>query len=630
MATVSVNQWIVNEENDFKGDTGEVLYRSETGSPILLKCNVSEIVPDVEVVIVDNKGNQLHWCPSLSGMDGSVAVDSAEGKLYDFTIYPNDESVEILDVLVGKVYDYYWSDEFEVTLASMTAPIVELGKESAAAYPELSTALTNNINDRRMKLFEAISQYDDEFFEKYMEDPTGENMEVSEIKSAIRKGVLTGEFFPVFAGASYKNKGIQLLLDGVIDYLPSPLDIGAVVGTDMDGNEASRKVSDNEPFSALAFKVMTDPYVGKLTFFRVYRGHMESGSYILNATKSYKERIGRILLMHANNRSEIKEVYSGDIAAAVGLKNTTTGDTLCDPSAIVNLESMVFPEPVIQVAIEPKTKADQDKMGVALQKLAEEDPTFKTYTDEESGQTIIAGMGELHLDIIVDRMRREFNVECNVGRPQVAYRETIKTAAKVQGKFVRQSGGHGQYGDAVVIFEPNPGKGYEFVDEIVGGVVPREFIPSVNKGIENALDNGNLAGYPTIDIKARLVFGSYHDVDSSSTAFEIAGSLAFKETAKVCNPVLLEPIMLVEVVTPDEYLGTVIGDISTRRGRIDGQEARGKSQSVRSFVPLSEMFGYATALRSNTQGRGNFTMQFDHYDECPRNVAEAVMKARSK
>ena len=334
--------------------------------------------------------------------------------------------------------------------------------------------------------------------------------------------------------------------------------------------------------------------------------------------------------MHANNRSEIKEVYSGDIAAAVGLKNTTTGDTLCDPSAIVNLESMVFPEPVIQVAIEPKTKADQDKMGVALQKLAEEDPTFKTYTDEESGQTIIAGMGELHLDIIVDRMRREFNVECNVGRPQVAYRETIKTPAKVQGKFVRQSGGHGQYGDAVVIFEPNPGKGYEFVDEIVGGVIPREFIPSVNKGIENALDNGNLAGYPTIDIKARLVFGSYHDVDSSSTAFEIAGSLAFKETAKVCNPVLLEPIMLVEVVTPDEYLGTVIGDISTRRGRIDGQEARGKSQSVRSFVPLSEMFGYATALRSNTQGRGNFTMQFDHYDECPRNVAEAVMKARSK
>ena len=397
----------------------------------------------------------------------------------------------------------------------------------------------------------------------------------------------------------------------------------------MEGNEIIVDSTDEGPFAALAFKVMTDPYVGKLTFFRVYRGKLEAGSYIYNSTKGKKERIGRILLMHANNRTEIKEVYSGDIAAAVGLKDTTTGDTMCDEKEEVILESMVFPEPVIHVAIEPKTKGDQDKMGVALQKLAEEDPTFKTYTDHDTGQTIIAGMGELHLDIIVDRMRREFKVECNVGQPQVSYRETIKKAGKVQGKFVRQSGGRGQYGDCVVEFEPNPGKGFEFVDKTVGGCVPKEYIPSIQKGIEGALANGNLAGYPTIDIKATLVFGSYHEVDSSQIAFEVAGGLAFKETAKVCQPTILEPIMLVEAIVPDEYVGTVIGDLSTRRGRIEGQEARGKTQSVRAFVPLAQMFGYATALRSNTQGRGNYTMQFDHYEECPKTVIEEIIKKRA-
>ena len=492
---------------------------------------------------------------------------------------------------------------------------------------EIPDYLKDICEAKRAELIEAVADFDEDLMMAYLE---GEEIGVDELRKAIRTATLSVKFFPVLCGTAFKNKGVKKALDAVIDYLPSPVEVAQIKGTDEDGNQIVVNSEDNEPFAALAFKVMTDPFVGKLTFIRVYRGHLDAGSYVLNATKDYKERVGRLLLMHANNRSEIKEVYSGDICAAVGLKNTTTGDTLCDEDHIVHLESMVFPEPVIQVAIEPKTKGDQDKMGVALQKLAEEDPTFKAYTDEESGQTIIAGMGELHLDIIVDRMRREFNVECNVGRPQVAYRETIKTEGKVQGKFVRQSGGHGQYGDAVVIFEPNPGKGYEFVDEIVGGVIPREFIPSVDKGIKNALDNGNLAGYPTIDIKARLVFGSYHDVDSSTTAFEIAGSLAFKESAKLCNPVLLEPIMVVDITTPDEYLGAVIGDISTRRGRIDGQEAHGKAQLVKAHVPLAEMFGYATALRSNTQGRAVFIMQFDHYEECPRNVAEAIIKARAK
>ena len=491
---------------------------------------------------------------------------------------------------------------------------------------EIPADIMDDVLYYREELINAVADFDDELMEAYLEE---QEITVEMLKKAIRTATLSVKFFPVLCGTAFKNKGVKKMLDAIIDYLPSPVDVAQIKGKDEFGEEVEIISSDDAPFAALAFKVMTDPYVGKLTFFRVYSGTLTAGSYIYNASKGQKERVGRILLMHANNRSEIKEVYAGDIAAAVGLKDTTTGNTMCDEKNLVILESMIFPEPVISIAIEPKTKNDQDKMGVALQKLAEEDPTFRTYTDKETGQTIISGMGELHLDIIVDRLKREFRVECNVGQPQVSYRETIKVPAEVEGKFVRQSGGHGQYGHCVVKFEPNPGKGYEFVDEIVGGVIPREFIPSVNKGIEAALQNGNLAGYPTIDIKARLVFGSYHDVDSSAIAFEVAGGLAFKNSASKCQPVLLEPITLVEVVVPEDYVGTVIGDLSVRRGRIEGQESRGGNiQTIRAMVPLSEMFGYATALRSNTQGRGNYTMQFDHYDECPRNVAENVIKKR--
>ena len=489
---------------------------------------------------------------------------------------------------------------------------------------EIPEDIKDDVELYRDDLLNALSDFDDELAMAYLE---GEEISEELIKATIRKATLAVKFFPVCCGTAFKNKGVKKVLDAVIDYLPSPVEVAEIKGQDEDGNEVIVASNDEEPFAALAFKVMTDPFVGKLTFFRVYRGRLESGSYILNATKGKRERVGRILQMHANNRTEIKEVYAGDIAAAVGLKDTVTGDSMCDVNAPVILESMIFPEPVISVAIEPKSKNDQDKMSTALLKLAEEDPTFRTYTNE-TGQTIISGMGELHLDIIVDRMKREFRVEANVGAPQVSYRETIRKAGEVQGKFVRQSGGRGQYGDAVVVFEPNPGKGFEFVDEIVGGVVPKEYIPAVQKGIENALPNGNLAGYPTIDIKARLVFGSYHDVDSSQIAFEVAGGLAFKESAKKCDPVLLEPIMSVEVVIPDEYLGNVIGDLSSRRGRIEGQENHGHATSVKGFVPLAQMFGYATALRSNTQGRGTFTMQFDHYEECPRSIAEEIIKSR--
>ena len=477
----------------------------------------------------------------------------------------------------------------------------------------------------RDELINIVSDYSDELMETYLE-----GLDVSEelLKQAIRKATLSVEFFPVLCGTAFKNKGIQKVIDAVIDYLPSPEEVEEIKGRDARGNEVVVPHSDDTPFAALAFKVMTDPYVGKLTFFRVYSGTLESGTYVYNSSRDKKERLGRILLMHANNRTEIKEVHAGEIAAAVGLKETTTGDTLCDEKHPIILESMHFPDPVISVAIEPKTKADQDKMGVALVKLAEEDPTFKTYIDHETGQTIISGMGELHLDIIVDRMRREFKVECNVGKPQVSYRETISQSAEIEGKFVRQSGGRGQYGHCVIIFEPNPGKGFEFSDEIVGGVIPREYIPAVEKGVVNALQNGNLAGYPTIDIKARLVFGSYHDVDSSQIAFEVAASMAFKASKEKCAPILLEPIASVEITVPDEYLGNVMGDLMSRRGKIESQEARGNIQAVRGFVPLSEMFGYATALRSNTQGRGNYTMQFDHYEECPKSVTEQVIKHR--
>jgi elongation factor G len=459
--------------------------------------------------------------------------------------------------------------------------------------------------------------------EKYLE---GEELSVEEIKSCIRKGTLKAEFFPVMCGSAYKNTGVKLLLDAVIDYLPAPTDVESIKGVDKDGNEIVRHPSDSEPFAALAFKVMTDPFVGKLTFFRVYSGHLSSGSYVMNATKGEKERIGRILQMHANNRTEISEVFAGDIAAAVGLKDTTTGDTLCEEKNQCILESMEFPEPVIELAVEPKSKADQDKMATALQKLSEEDPTFRATTNHETGQTIIAGMGELHLDIIVDRMKREFNVEANIGKPQVSYRETITQTAECEGKYIKQSGGRGQYGHVWIKFEPNPDKGYEFVDAIVGGVVPREYIPVTDKGLQDALKTGVLAGYPMVDVKATLFDGSYHDVDSSEMAFKIAASMALKEAKNKCKPVLLEPIMKVQVIVPEEYLGNVMGDITSRRGRPLGQESRGNALAINAMVPLAEMFGYATSLRSNTQGRGNFTMVFDHYEETPKNIAEEIIK----
>jgi len=485
--------------------------------------------------------------------------------------------------------------------------------------------LMDEVNIRREELISAVADFDEELMMTYLD---GEEISVELLKQAIRKATLSVEFFPVMCATAFKNKGVKLLLDAVVDYLPSPLDVGEIQAFDRKENEVSVKPSDDEPFAALAFKVMTDPFVGKLTFFRVYSGVLKSGSYIYNSTKDSKERIGRILLMHANNRTEIKEVCAGDIAAAVGLKDTTTGDTLCEQTRPVILESMTFPEPVISVAIEPKSKGDQDKMSTALQKLSEEDPTFRAYVDQETGQTIIAGMGELHLDIIVDRMKREFKVEANIGAPQVSYRETIGTSAEVQGKFVRQSGGHGQYGDVWIRFEPNPGKGYEFVDAVVGGVVPKEFIGSVNKGIEAALANGNLAGYPTIDVKATLFDGSYHDVDSSQLAFEMAASIAFKASKEKCRPVLLEPVMKVVVEVPDEYVGTVLGDLIAKRGRIESQESLSRFQRINALVPLAQMFGYATNLRSNTQGRGNYTMQFDRYEECPKYVADEVIKKR--
>lgn len=514
----------------------------------------------------------------------------------------------IVDIVSMKAYSY---------IGDQTEEAIEIA---------IPSDLMDEILLRRDELIAAVADYDEELMMMYLEE---EPVPTDVLKRAVRAATLSVKFFPVLCGSAFKNKGLKLVLDAVIDYLPSPIDVPAIRGVDHLGREVSIHSSDDESFAALAFKVMTDPYVGKLTFFRVYSGVLESGSYVYNATKGKRERIGRILQMHANTRTEIKEVYAGDIAAAVGLKDTTTGDTLCNEKREVILEKMIFPEPVISVAIEPKTKGDQDKMGVALSKLAEEDPTFRAFTNQETGQTIISGMGELHLDIIVDRMRREFRVEANVGAPQVSYRETIKAKGEVQGKFVRQSGGRGQYGDVWIRFEPNPGKGYEFVDGIVGGVVPREYIPAVNKGLEASLSSGNIAGYPTIDVKATLFDGSYHDVDSSQIAFEVAASMAFKASKDKCQPVLLEPIMSVEVVVPDDYIGNVIGDLTSRRGRIEGQEGRGHLQSVKATVPLSEMFGYATALRSNTQGRGNYTMQFDRYEECPKSISEAIVKKRT-
>jgi elongation factor G len=495
-------------------------------------------------------------------------------------------------------------------------------------YEPIPDDLVELCQERRQMLLEACADVDDAFMEKYLE---GEELTQDEIRAAIRKGTLSSQLVPVLCGSSYRNKGVQPLLDAVVYYLPSPLDIGPTRGIDPTTEaETYREVSDDAPFSALAFKIMSDPYVGKLAFFRVYSGTLSSGSYVFNVTKGRRERIGRILQMHANHREDIDTVYAGDIAAAVGLKDTTTGDTLADENQPILLESMVFPEPVISVAIEPKTKADQDKMGTALQKLAEEDPTFRMYTDQETGQTIISGMGELHLEIIVDRLLREFKVQANVGKPQVAYKETIRKSVEAEGKFIRQSGGRGQYGHVWLKLEPlEPGQGFEFVNKIVGGVVPKEYIPAVEAGVKEAMQSGVLAGYPTIDVRVTIYDGSYHEVDSSEMAFKIAASLGFKEGARKANPVLLEPIMSVEVVVPEEYMGDIIGDLNARRGRIEGMEPRaGGVQAIRGYVPLAEMFGYATDLRSRTQGRGTYTMQFSHYDEAPRHVTEQVIKAK--
>jgi len=531
------------------------------------------------------KASAIQW-PIGAEADFVGMIDLVEMKAYEFDGNPNEEYKEI----------------------PIPAHLEEIAKE------------------KRNELIETLADFDEDIMIAYLE---GEEISVAQIKAAIRKGTLDVEFFPVLCGTAFKNKGVKLVLDAAIDYLPSPLDIPPVVGTNGKGEEVVREARDDEKFTALAFKVMTDPYVGRLTFFRVYSGSLKTGSYVTNANKNNRERIGRILLMHANHREEIDEVFTGDIAAVVGLKDTGTGDSLVAEKDDLILESMNFPEPVINVAIEPKTKQDQDRMSVALGRLAEEDPTFRAYTDEETGQTIIAGMGELHLDIIVDRLKREFKVEANVAEPQVSYRETITQEADIEAKFIRQSGGRGQYGHVNIKFEPNPGKGFEFVDKIVGGVVPREYIPAVQKGIEEALQQGIVAGYEAIDIKATLYDGSYHEVDSSEMAFKIAGSMALKETKNKANPTILEPIMAVEVITPNDYVGNVIGDLTARRGRLKDQESRGNAVAITADVPLSEMFGYATALRSNTQGRATSGMIFDRYEPTPKSIAEEIIKKRS-
>jgi len=518
-------------------------------------------------------------------------------------------------------------DEFDgiIDLISMKAHYYEddLGTRSVAK--DIPEDYKEKAEELRVSLIEAVAEVNEDLMMKYLE---GEEISEEELKAALRQATLDVEFYPVFCGSAFKNKGVQLILDGVIDYLPAPTDVPPIEGVLPDSDEkVTRPSDDNASFSALAFKVMTDPFVGKLTFFRVYSGTLNAGSYVKNSVKGTRERIGRILQMHANSRQEISTVYAGEIAAGIGLKDTSTGDTLCDEKDLVVLESMDFPEPVISVAIEPKTKADQDKMGVALGKLAEEDPTFKTETNVETGQTIISGMGELHLDVIVNRLKAEFKVEANVGAPQVAYRETFRASAKAEGKFIRQSGGRGQYGHVWVEFEPNEeGAGFEFIDKIVGGVVPREYIGSVEQGIKEAAENGVLAGYPLIDIKATLYDGSYHDVDSNEMAFKVAGSMALREAKNKCQPVLLEPMMKVDIEIPEEYMGDIMGDVTSRRGRVEGMEARGTAQLVKGFVPLAEMFGYATALRSNTQGRGTYTMYFDHYEEVPKSISEEIIK----
>ena len=613
---------------------------------------------DHRINIIDTPGHvdfTVEVERSLRVLDGSVAVFCAKGGVepQSETVWrqadkygvPRMAYVNKMDILGADFYNVVdmmktrlganpvplqlpigSEDVFKgmVDLIEMKAIIYtdDLGKTSEAA--EIPEEMKDDAELYRQNLLDAVAESDDELMMKYLE---GEEITAEEIKAAIRKATIACKMTPVLCGSSYKNKGVQPMLDAVVDYMPSPIDIPAIKGVDPDtGAEDKREASDDLPFSALAFKIMADPYVGKLAFFRVYSGTLASGSYVFNSTKGKKVRIGRILQMHANRREEIEMVYTGDIAAAVGLKDTVTGDTLCDDKAPIILESMVFPEPVISVAVEPKTKADQEKMSIALTRLAEEDPTFRMSTDQETGQCIIAGMGELHLEIIVDRMLREFKVDCTVGKPQVAYRETIRKQVKTEGKFVRQSGGRGQYGHCVLeLYPQEPGQGFTFENKVVGGAIPKEYISPIEAGIKEAMENGVVAGYPMVDIKVVVIDGSYHDVDSSEMAFKIAGSMGFRAGAQKATPVLLEPYMKVEVVVPEEYMGDVIGDLNSRRGRIDGMEARAGAQVIKSFVPLSEMFGYATDLRSKTQGRGNYSMEISHYDEVPKNISEAIV-----
>ena len=562
---------------------------------------------DVPRIICANKMGKI-------GADFYMSVQSVKDRL--------GANVAPIEIPIGVESDFAGV----INLVDMKAYMFNMDAEETLREEEIPAEYKDKAEEYRMNLIDAVSQFDDELMMAFLE---GEEIGIDQLKAAIRKATLSAKFFPMLCSDALANKGIRPLLDAVIDYLPAPTDIAAIECTDKDGNDVVRHPSDSEPFTALAFKIMTDPFVGRLSFFRVYSGVLKSGSYVLNSTKGEKERIGRILQMHANTRKEITEVYAGEIAAAVGLKNTTTADTLCDEKKPCIMKGMEFPEPVIDIAIEPKSKADQDKMAIAIQKLVEEDPTLRVRTDSETGQTILSGMGELHLDVIVERMKREFNVECNKGRPQVAYRETITVTGDCEAKYVKQSGGRGQYGHVVVKFEPNPGKGYEFVDEVVGGVVPREYIPVVDKGLQEAMAGGILAGYPVVDVKATLHDGSYHEVDSSEMAFKVAASMALKAAKDKCKAVLLEPIMKVVVDVPEEYVGNVMGDLTSRRGRPMGQEALGVNTRITALVPLSEMFGYATDLRSNTQGRGNFQMFKESYEEVPKSIAEEIIKKNS-
>ena len=619
--------------------------------------------PSTRINIIDTPGHvdfTVEVQRSLRVLDGSVTVLCAKGGVepQSETVWRQADEYKVPRMIYVNKMDIMGADFYNVLrmiherlkcnavpiqlpigsedtfkgiidLVEMDADIYydEMGKDMRVE--PIPADMMDLANEYHEKLLDAVSMFDDSIMEDYLE---GKEIAQDRIRKAIRQATIENEMVPVTCGTSYRNKGVQKLLDAIVDYMPAPNDVPAIKGTNpKTDEEEDRHPSDDEPFSALAFKIMTDPYVGRLSFFRVYSGHLTTGSSVLNSVKNQKERMGRILQMHANHREDIEEVWAGDIAAAVGLKNTTTGDTLCDEKAPVILESMDFPEPVIRVAIEPKTKAGQEKMGLALVKLAEEDPTFKTYTDEETGQTIIAGMGELHLEIIVDRLLREFKVEANVGAPQVAYKETIRKKVDQETKYKRQSGGSGQYGHVKITVEPNEsGKGYEFVNAVVGGAIPKEFIPAVDAGIQGALQSGVIAGFPVVDVKVTLYDGSYHEVDSSEMAFKIAGSMAFKEAMRKADPVLLEPIMKVSVIAPDEYLGTVIGDLTSRRGQIQGQEARSGAQQVDALVPLANMFGYATDLRSKTQGRGNYSMEPSHYTELPKSKAEEIIKARMK